>query len=277
MAQTLPSEKSRMDTEEPPSYAEATPLSSAASTISTSTTPTGSPLRGQNTRFAMLSLAGSDRLRFIRFPQPMTVLASEIVQGLWSKGIQRVQEYDDSLELKLRGNPLGYGYDEEKVAIRVTLMGLLNAFAKEGWFVIPAGGRVVRMGNYSCFGQKDSLIFHQQEPRAHSWLCISFDSTDLLHLINAPTELATALIGFFGERIEKCNKDFVSGNFELKFNGDPWTKQSGKGGVQSRLLVLDLMQSLEEQGYTMCTSFDIDGGCGGSTYQSNGELWFWYR
>lgn len=32
-----------------------------------------------------------------------------------------MQNYDESLELKLRGNPLGYGYDEEKVAIRVTL------------------------------------------------------------------------------------------------------------------------------------------------------------
>ncbi|KAL3478895.1 hypothetical protein BJX99DRAFT_256100 [Aspergillus californicus] len=64
--------------------------------------------------------------------------------------------------------------------------------------------------------------------RTLSWLCISFDSADLLHLINAPTELATALIDFFGERIEKCDKDFVSGNFELKFKDSPWLGWSGK-------------------------------------------------
>lgn len=153
-------------TDEPPAYTEAastailTPSSSRTSTLTTTSSPittssiTQSPLRGQDTKFAMLSLSGSDRLRFIRFPEPITALASEIVQGLWPKGIQKVQNYDESLELKLRGNPLGYGYDEEKVAIRVTLMGLLNGFAKEGWRVVPAGGRVGRMGDYGAFGQK---------------------------------------------------------------------------------------------------------------------------
>ena len=162
-----PPEKGTMHrTEEPPAYTEAastailTPSSSRTSTLTTTSSPittssiTQGPLRGQDTKFAMLSLSGSDRLRFIRFPEPITALASEIVQGLWPKGIQKVQNYDESLELKLRGNPLGYGYDEEKVAIRVTLMGLLNGFAKEGWRVVPAGGRLGRMGDYGAFGQK---------------------------------------------------------------------------------------------------------------------------
>ncbi|KAL4881737.1 hypothetical protein BJY04DRAFT_188039 [Aspergillus karnatakaensis] len=290
MAYNIPPEKAVLPTntnsDHPPNYAEAirTP-SSRSSTISsapsTTTTTTyndhdRTPLKGHETRFAMLSFAQTDRIRFLRFPEPITALASEVIQGLWPKGIQKVQTYDESLELKLKGNPLGYADDAEKVAIRVTLMGILNAFAKEGWCVVPTG-RVARMGNYGSWGQKDSLIFHYQQPRAFSWLCISFDSSDLLHLINAPTELATALINHFGDRVEACNKDFVSGNFELKFKGNPWNKSSGKGSVQSRLIILDLMQCLEEQGYSMSTGLDIDGGSGGSTYQSNGELWFWYR
>ncbi|KAL2869589.1 uncharacterized protein BJX67DRAFT_379138 [Aspergillus lucknowensis] len=293
MAFSWLSEKSRVN-EEPPNYAEATatapaaasgpspPPSPAVPPAAHASTPAiseldRSPLKGHETKYAMLSIAWSDRFRLVRFPEPMTALFSEIVQHLWPKGIQRVQGFDESLEIKLRGNPFGYGADEEKVAIRITLMGVLNAFAKEGWVVVPGGGRVGRMGNYNAYGQKDSLIFKYEEPRAYSWLCISFDSADLLHLINAPTELANSLISFFGERVEKCNKDFVSGNFELKFQGQPWGRNSGKGGVQSRLLVLDLMQCLEEQGYTMCTGLDIDGGDGGSTYKSYGELWFWYR
>ncbi|KAL4931447.1 uncharacterized protein BDV17DRAFT_288984 [Aspergillus undulatus] len=305
MVYSYPSEKMTLHHhDQPPAYTEATApghghsrtLSSRASTISTTSTTTNhtlntlpststptpplprTPLKGHDTKFAMLSLSSSDRMRLIRFPEPITALASEVIQGLWPKGIQRVQNCDDSVEFKLRGNPLGYGSDEEKVAIRVTLMGILNAFAKEGWVVLPSGGgRVGRIGDYAGSGHKDGLIFHHQEPRAHSWLCISFDNADLLHLINAPTELAEALIDFFGERVEKCNKDFVSGNFEIKFTGTPWSKNSGRGSVQSRILILELMQCLEEQGYSMCTSFDIDEGNGGNTYQSNGELWFWYR
>ncbi|KAL2855795.1 hypothetical protein BJX68DRAFT_231167 [Aspergillus pseudodeflectus] len=287
----LSNEKSRMN-EEPPNYAEATASTNPSPSPSPLTTQTGNPsttnnasavadarapLKGHDTKYAMLSIAGSDRIRLLRFPEPMTALVSEIVQGLWPKGIQKVQKFDESLELKLKGNPFAYGVDEEKVAIRITLMGILNAFSKEGWVVPRSGGRIGRLGNYGNYGQKDSLIFQHAEPRAYSWLSISFDSADLLHLINAPTELASALIFFFGERIERCNKDFVSGNFELKFTGSPWNKSSGKGSVQSRILILDLMQCLEEQGYTMATSLDIDNGSGGNTYQSYGELWFWYR
>ena len=81
----------------------------------------------------------------------MTALASEVISTLWPRGIQRVQSYDESLEFKLKGNPFSYSQDDDKVAIRVVLMGILNAFAKEGWIVLPAG-RVVRMGDYRSYG-----------------------------------------------------------------------------------------------------------------------------
>ncbi|RDW64520.1 uncharacterized protein DSM5745_09931 [Aspergillus mulundensis] len=291
MARTYPHDKAVMQ-DHPPAYTEATApgrgpgpalARTPSSTLSTPATPSLSSTprsirKGHATSFAMLSLCDSDKLRFIRFPEPLTALASEVLTALWPKGIQTVQKYDESLEFKLKGNPLGYGGDKEKIAIRVTLMGLLDAFAKEGWVVVPsAGGRVSRMGDYKSYGQGDSLIFHRQQPQVHSWLCISFDSSDLIHLLNAPTELATSLISSFGDRIEKCNKDFVSGTFELKVRGNPWTRNSGKGAVQSRLLALDLMQILEEQGYSMATALDIDHGDGGSEYESSGEVWFWYR
>ncbi|KAL4813528.1 hypothetical protein BDW67DRAFT_192816 [Aspergillus spinulosporus] len=290
-----------MHHDQPPAYTEAAPTatslvapalsrpsSSQSSTPSiptvsislSSTTTIGTYPKGGDTSssFAMLSLGESDKLRFIRFPDHLIVLASEVITRIWPKGIQKTQNFDECVQFKLKGNPLGYSFDGEKAAIRVTIMGLLNAFAKEGWVVLPAG-RVGRMGRGDSqgYGQHDSLVFHHQNPQSRSWLCISFDSTDLLHLLNAPAELATSLLAFFGDRIEKCNKDFVSGNFELKFKGSPWTKTGTKGVVQCRLIVLDLMQCLEKQGYTMCTALDIDGGLGGTEYKSNGEAWFWYR
>ncbi|KAL4792226.1 hypothetical protein BDV19DRAFT_392401 [Aspergillus venezuelensis] len=286
----------------PPGYAEATapgtnltPTSSRSSFISTNTTSTmttsnqistptsGStpflprnPTKGHDTRFAMLVISPTDKIRFMRFPEPMTALASEVISTLWPRGIQRVQNYDESLEFKLKGNPFSYSQDDDKIAIRIVLMGILNAFAKEGWVVLPAG-RVVRMGDYRSYGIGDSLTFQHTTPLSTSWMCISFDSDDLLHLINAPTELAEALISFFGERVLKCNKDFVSGNFEIKMRNTPWTKSSAKGGIQARVLVLELLQCLEEQGYTLATSLDVDDGSGGSCYRSQGEMWFCCR
>ncbi|KAL4750624.1 hypothetical protein BDW72DRAFT_203756 [Aspergillus terricola var. indicus] len=263
-----------------PSSSHSTTLSIPTASISlSSTTTTGTlPKGGDNSSaFAMLSLAESDKLRFIRFPDDLIMLASEVITGLWPKGIQKTQSFDETVQFKLKGNPMRYGMDGEKAAIRVTIMGLLNAFAREGWVVLPAG-RVGRMGRGDGqYGQGNSLVFHRQDPQSRSWLCVSFDSCDLLHLLNAPAELATSLLASFGDRIEKCNKDFVSGNFELKFKGTPWTRVGARGAVQCRLIVLDLMQCLENQGYTMCTALDIDGGVGGAEYKSNGEAWFWYR
>ncbi|KAL3429276.1 hypothetical protein BDV09DRAFT_200762 [Aspergillus tetrazonus] len=248
---------------------------SLSSTTATETSPKGGDT---SSSFAMLSLGDSDKLRFIRFPDHLIVIASEVITRLWPKGIQKTQNFDESVQFKLKGNPLRYSFDGEKAAIRVTIMGLLNAFAKEGWVVLPAGkvGRMGR-GDSQSYGQGDSLVFHRQHPQSRSWLCVSFDSADLLHLLNAPAELTTFILASFGDRIEKCNKDFVSGNFELKFKGNPWTKTGAKGAVQCRLILLDLMQCFEEHGYTMCTALDIDGGLGGTEYKSNGEAWFWYR
>ncbi|KAK2813711.1 hypothetical protein FQN50_000109 [Emmonsiellopsis sp. PD_5] len=252
---------------EPPNYDEAMAANRE--------TPAPSMSRG--VKLAMISFAWTDRVRLIHFPEPIIPLVTGVLEKLWPKGLQRAQPFEDSLEIKLRGNPFHHGADDEKIAIRVSLMGILESLAKEGWHILPAGGRVTRLGNYAGFGQKDSWVFRLQEPRAASWLCISFLNADILHLINSSTELATALISAFGDRVEKCNKELVSGVFELKFKEQYWAKPSPKGMVQSRVIVLALMQCLEEQGYTMCTSIDLDSGIGGTACQSTGEVWFWYR
>lgn len=96
-------------------------------------------------------------------------------------------------------------------------------------------------------------------------------------MINAPSEIATAIISTFGDRIEKCNKDYISQSFEVKFKQSPWGQPTPKGMIQSRLLALDLIQCLTEQGYTMGTSVDLDSGIGGISYKSTGEVWFWYH
>ncbi|KAL2822978.1 hypothetical protein BJX63DRAFT_417378 [Aspergillus granulosus] len=260
--------------EEPPNYDEATrPVQSTG--VETSLEGHNNPDEHQ---FAMISFAWTDRIRLIRFPEPIISLVCEVLRKLWPKGIQKAQEFDESVEIKLRGNPFHHGADDEKLAIRISLMGVLNELAKEGWQMMPgAGGRVTRLGNYAPFGQKETWIFSLQEPRALSWLCVSFVQADLLHLINASSDLATSIISTFGNKVEKCNQDYVSGSFEVKFRHSPWAQPTPKGSIQSRILALDLAQCLSKQGYQMCTGLDLDGGAGGINYQSTGDVWFWCR
>jgi hypothetical protein len=103
---------------------------------------------------------------------------------------------------------------------------------------------------------------------------MSFDSRDLIHLINAPAQLALAIITAFGDKIETCNQDLVSGNFEIKFRDNIWWQPTKKGAVESRLVILQMLQCLDDNGFKLYTSVDLDNGTGGNVYQSSGEIWY---
>ncbi|KAE8350527.1 hypothetical protein BDV28DRAFT_138955 [Aspergillus coremiiformis] len=245
----------------PPTYTEAT---------------TTSPNKPTNThpKHAMLSITSNDRIRLLRFPDATITTISETLPTLWPKGIQNTRSHHETTEFKLRGNPFTHGPDEEKLAVRKLLLGLLDRFARTGWGVHAGLGRI---GNYASVGEKDSVVFVRQTPRVLSWLCVSFDAADLMHVIGAPGELGGAFLEVFGDRIISCNRDLVSGSFEVRFRGGVWSKSGGAGPVLSRLVVLDVLRCLEDLGYMLCVSLDVDSGVGGDFYRSSGETWFCCR
>lgn len=116
------------------------------------------------------------------------------------------------------------------------------------------------------------MIFQSQHPEHVSWLCVSFDSDDLIHLINAPRELINSILETFKDKIKKCNQEFISGIFEIQFKDTPWSQSSSK--IQSKLVLLDLLQCLEQQGFSLRATLDLDHGKGGDSYKSSGETWF---
>lgn len=272
--------------DEPPGYHEVTG--------STSATPP--PQEKPSSKYALLSISWTDRIRLMRFPDDPASRVLEILRTSWPKGIQDVKPFDETVEIKLRGNPFAHGMDEEKIAIRKVLLAILETLAKDGWSVMPAGG-LGRIGNHGPHGEKgvsgenqdalitrkflrntdknvDSVVFQQQHPQDLSLFCISFDSSNLMHLINAPSHLARSIIDTFGDKIETCNQDLVSNNFEIKFKDNPFAQPTKKGALQARLVVLQMLQCLDENGFKLYTSLDIDNGTGGVKYSSSAEVWF---
>lgn len=98
-----------------------------------------------------------------------------------------------------------------------------------------------------------------------------------MHLIDAPLQLARSVIDMFGDKVERCNQDLVSGNFELKLRGNPWSRSSTDGAVQGRLILLDVLRCLQGHGYALSASLNLDDGDGGSLYHSSGGIWFCCR
>ncbi|OJJ51729.1 hypothetical protein ASPZODRAFT_127856 [Penicilliopsis zonata CBS 506.65] len=248
--------------DKPPTYHEATSMASP---------------RMEGIQIVLMYFSWTDRIRLLGFPDNLQARVTEVLRRSWPKGIQDVRPFDESMEIKLRGNPFAHGGDEEKIAIRRVVLDLLDMFAKEGWGVGPVAGGLGRLGNYQAYGEKASLVLQRQLPQERLWLCVSFDSRDLIHLVNAPAHLAKAMCKAFGDRIEGCYQDFVSENFELRLKDAVWSQPTPKGAVQSRLIALQVLRCLHEQGYSLCASLDLDHGLGGTLYLSSGEIWFCCR
>jgi hypothetical protein len=119
----------------------------------------------------------------------------------------------------------------------------------------------------------DSLLFQHQQPQDLDIFCVSFDSRDLIHLINAPANLAQSIITAMGDKIKTCNQDLVSGNFEIKFQDSIWWHPTKKGATMSRLVILQMLQCLGENGFKLYSSIELDNGTGGQLYQSSAEVW----
>lgn len=114
----------------PPSY----PYKSETNSNSNTLTPTPS----FRTRFACISLHMTDRIRLLRFPDADIPRIQAIVKHSWPRGIQDLRTYDQSHELKLKGNPWSASGRDQKSEARWLVMGLLRGVFEMGWVLKAA-------------------------------------------------------------------------------------------------------------------------------------------
>ncbi|EEH03840.1 predicted protein [Histoplasma capsulatum G186AR] len=110
--------------------------------------------------------------------------------------------YGPSDEVSLHGNlwtPSAW-FEEEKTVSRRWVCGLLQA-------LYP------------------SFRLQQPSPPRSNWMYISFNRSNLLHLINAPNPVCQAM-----NKVQRTQ--FLESSFEIKFRGYPW-KAGGTETVQT--------------------------------------------
>ncbi|KAK9312472.1 hypothetical protein V1524DRAFT_472682 [Lipomyces starkeyi] len=122
-------------------------------------------------------------------------------------------------------------------------------------FVSSWGAEKTEARRLLCQILHDTLLFRYQQPPPPSciWMSISFDRGDLLHLIDAPQDLGRLLVQAYGEKVQ--NYQFKGSVFEIKFRGYPW-RAYGTDTVQTRLILLTLLECLEQQGFKLYASID---------------------
>lgn len=208
---------------------------------------TSTPFRSN---FASVSLHMGDRIRFLQLPDEVVVAIRSRVKDAWPRGIQDERNYYGSWELKMRGNPWMPAGDDAIHARRLTreiMSGLYNL----GW-VLYISTDISRKTN-----DKDNLFFRHQDPAPApaEWFSLTFSKGDRLRLIDAPTEVVSAVINALSLETQSHAPYRLPGVYELKFKGYPFMSSGGET-IAARTLVLKLLSVLECHGFTVNASID---------------------
>ncbi|KAJ4298032.1 hypothetical protein N0V90_005931 [Kalmusia sp. IMI 367209] len=175
------------------------------------------------------------------------------------------------LDIKLKGNPWGirgigdsditvirsaWDRDVEGQAIHAQrlICSLLSALHGEGWVLMQS----TDISN--VLYDADTLLFRHQipAPAPQQWFSLVFYSQHKLRFVDAPRALCLRVVEHFAaQKMEMKFKEHgkVEGCSEIKFAGQGWSYIS-YDTMKSRMMFLDLLECLEESGWTLYASVE---------------------
>jgi hypothetical protein len=89
------------------------------------------------TRFCMLSLNCSDRIRLIDCPQEVVDAVGRCINQYWPGGIQDTRLHERCVEYKLRGYPW-HSHGDDAINSRFLITLILQSLVAVGWAVMSA-------------------------------------------------------------------------------------------------------------------------------------------
>ncbi|KAF5675882.1 hypothetical protein FCIRC_7255 [Fusarium circinatum] len=204
------------------------------------------------TQFACMTFNMFDRIRLINFTEVEVSAIKKVVAARWSPGLSHVQPYGESMEFRLRGRPWLHRCDGNDDSRRLMLR-ILEKLFDMGW--VLQGAMEITLKSES----KDSLIFRKQDPIPPpcDWICISFDNSDKLKIVDSPPkDLTDAILQTFGRDVRR--KEITSDRVKVHLANTPWNP-SGTDTVQTRIILLKLIETLERCGFTIYATIGSKG------------------
>lgn len=143
--------------------------------------------------------------------------------------------------------------EEEAIYSRRLICSLLAALHGEGW-VLMMSTDVSKVT-----WDTDTLIFRHQSPApaACEWFSIAFSSSNRLRFIDAPASVYLPIVQRLGKNKVgiKCKEHRVEGCYEVKLAGLGWGSVNWDS-AKLRLVLLDILEVMEEEGWTVYASID---------------------
>ncbi|KAK5141742.1 hypothetical protein LTR04_002486 [Oleoguttula sp. CCFEE 6159] len=218
------------------------------------------------TTFASVSLHKSGRLRLLRFPPAHIQAIARTIQSSWGQGIQKESDYYGAHEFKLRGCPWD-GKGSEADGARVLMCRLLESLFNLGW-ILSVATAVSKKPH-----DKDTLLLRllQPAPPPCDWINIAFSHADRLRVVFADEQLLQVLGAVLGRRVQDSRR--ISGRtHEFRLHGYPWRANGGET-VAVRVMLLELLECLEAQGFGLYASIDQKTGLGSNNNRSEADTW----
>lgn len=208
----------------------------------------GCPVPMPSTTFACVTLNLNDTLRLINFSEAELKAVQLAAITHWS-GVRYVRDYGGSKEIELKGSPWAHDSNGDDDARRL-LMGIFENLFELGWVLYASVAITAKADN------KDSLVFRKQvpPPPPYDWIAVSFDHYNKLKIVGKiPKELVSDLLTTFSGQMKRQEID--DKRVKLIFNDSHWYPH-GKATVDTRLLLLTLIETLERSGFTVYASID---------------------
>ena len=200
--------------------------------------------------FMVVGLSSTDSFMILNAPTQLHQTFKDVIGKSWPPGIQNWSLENGVLLIKLRGTPWRPD-GEETVNSRVLLQTLVNDLLLKQWNLY--GNSNLKSNTNTLFFEHDPNIMLGQYSVNH--FIISLNKHDTLRLIGVPDNLNFAirdtiqtswLRGIQGE-----SRYF--GSWEFKLRGNPWWA-SGEEAVDSRYLILKLIETLQAYGWSIIAS-----------------------
>ncbi|KAL9969936.1 hypothetical protein ACROYT_G022221 [Oculina patagonica] len=202
--------------------------------------------------FMVVGLSSTDTLMVLNAPADLHHTFKDVIDKTWPRGIQRWSYENSVLLIKLKGTPW-HPDDDETVHSRQLLQTLVNDLQARQWSLY--GNSNLESGTNTLFFEHNPNIALGQPSPPH--FTISLNKHDTLRLISTPESLISAVRDViqtsWRRGIQQESRYFES--WEFKLRGNPWWA-SGEEAVDSRYLILKLIESMQAYGWSVIASID---------------------
>ncbi|WVQ82223.1 hypothetical protein IAT38_004351 [Cryptococcus sp. DSM 104549] len=209
--------------------------------------------RANTHSFACLHMQYSDTLRLIGVTHKVCEEVDRAIVRGWGNGIQRKKQLEGAFEWKLWGHPWPIT-NIDPVPTRRLLLFILRALSTNGWELHTATFLSTLVYD------RNSLILRSCPPRDRSFFVIHFTRGDKVRLIDHPDD---GVQDAFEEAMKTWPagiqyKGPEGGCYKVKLKGNPWSPPPGIETTQARVLACTLLAKMEEVGYELVGSVDVN-------------------